>query len=42
MKHNLLIIPADYARMGIDPGVDGQYFQSLGYGWSFNTIEVIV
>jgi hypothetical protein len=33
--------PADYARMGIDPGDDGRYLQSLGFGWSFDTIEVI-
>ena len=33
--------PAEYARMGIDPNDDGRYFQQLGFGWSFNTIEVV-
>lgn len=42
VKHTKIVTgPTDYARMGIDPGDDGRYFQSLGYGWSFNTIEVI-
>jgi hypothetical protein len=31
----------DYARVGVDPNDDSRYFQKLGFGWSFKTIEVI-
>jgi len=42
VKHTKRVTgPAEYARMGIDPGVDGHYFANLGFGWSFNTIEVV-
>jgi len=42
VKHTKTVTgPAEYARMGIDPNDDGRYFQQLGFGWSFNTIEVI-
>jgi len=43
VKHTKTVTsPHEYARMGIDPGDDGRYFQSLGFGWSFNTIEVVM
>jgi hypothetical protein len=43
VKHTKTVTgPSDYARMGIDPNDDGRYFSSMGYGWSFNTIEVLM
>jgi hypothetical protein len=43
VKHTKIVTgPAEYHAMGIDPNDDGRYFQQLGFGWSFNTIEVIM
>jgi len=42
VKHTRTVTgPTEYQRLGLDPGDDGRYFQSLGYGWAFNIIEVI-
>ena len=26
----------------LSPNDDGRYFQQLGFGWSFNTVEVVM
>jgi hypothetical protein len=43
IKHTRLVTgPTEYQKLGLDPGDDGRYFQSLGFGWSFNIIEVVM